>query len=177
MLSKIKITPEHFFRFILLMVVVFIVYSLLSCKVREKIVTQYEYVDTILYIEKTTTKFDTIQLPADSAYIEAYFKCDSAGNALIKELNETKGKFKVKTVYKDNVIKILVSVDSSEIIRQAEKQWLETYTSNQIESNETINKRKSFNWYYYFLSGVVVGITLWELIKRRIKFLIKKFTI
>jgi hypothetical protein len=44
--------------------------------------------DSIVYVEKLVP----VSLPADSAYIEALFECDSTNQVIMKELTETKTK-------------------------------------------------------------------------------------
>ena len=130
---------------------------LFSCKTKQAIITQYVKVDSIVYKETTVTEYDTIITPADSATIKAYFECDSLGNVLIRELNEEKGKLKVRTIFKDNMIEVQVNVDSAEIIRQAEKQFISKYNTDKLEIKEQLTKRQSFNWWEYFIVGLVCG--------------------
>lgn len=144
----------------------FLLLSLFSCKVREKIVTQYEFIDSGFFVEKFTTRFDTIIIPQDSAYIKAWFQCDSSGNALIRQLEEEKGKFKVRTVYRNNTIEVRVNVDSSEIIRRAEQEFLRNYKSISTQTESNVQKKRTFAWYYYFLSGVGFGVIIILIIKQ-----------
>ena len=173
MRREIKIYPYHWIRLIMIALLGFLLLSLFSCKVREKTVTQYEFIDSGFFVEKFTTRFDTIIIPQDSAYIKAWFQCDSSGNALIRQLEEEKGKFKIRTVYRNNTIEVRVNVDSSEIIRRAEKNWVTKYNSS-TSTNQTADiKKKTFDWKYIFIAGLLCGIIIPFLIKRGLQYLKK----
>lgn len=166
MLNKIKIYPIHWLRLILFFLLVFFIVTLFGCKTKEKIVTKYEIIDTMFFVEKYEVKYDTLRLPADSAYIKAYLQCDSAGNVLIRALNEEKGKLKVKTIFRDNTIEVKVNVDSAEIIRRAEQEFLRNYKSISTQNEANVQKRRTFVWYYYFLSGIGFGVIIVLIIKQ-----------
>ena len=166
MRREIKIYPYHWIRLIMIALLGFLLLSLFSCKVREKIVTQYEIIDTMFFVEKYEVKYDTLRIPPDSAYIKAYLQCDSAGNVLIRALNEEKGKIRLKTVFRDNIIEVKVNVDSAEIIRRAEQEFLRNYKSISTQTESNVQKKRTFAWYYYFLSGVGFGVIIILIIKQ-----------
>ena len=165
-MQRIKIYPVHWIRLILFFLLAFLVISLFSCKIKERTVTQYEVIDTMFFVEKITTHYDTIQLPSDSTYIKAYFQCDSAGNVLIRALNEEKGRLRVNTIFKNNTIEVKVNVDSSEIIRQAEREFLKNYKITSTQNESIVKKKRTFAWYYYFLAGVGFGVFIILIIKQ-----------
>lgn len=129
---------------------------------RTKQIATIQKVDSIVYSERLVTKYDTIITPADSASIKAYFECDSLGNVLIRELNEEKGKLKVRTIFKNNTIEILVNVDSAAIIRQAEEQFKSRYDLNKIGTS--VIQKKSCDWFRIFAIGFGVGFSFYFLI-------------
>lgn len=133
---------------------------LFSCKTKQAIITQYVKVDSIVYKESIVTKYDTIITPADSAYIKAYFECDSLGNVLISNLNEEKGNLKIKTIFRDNTIEVRVNVDSAAIIRQAEEQFIKTHNISTTVDNTTVTKKKTFIWWIYYVLGFASCIVI-----------------
>lgn len=145
--------------FKLLFIVLMSIVAILTfgCKTKQTVSTQYVKVDSVVYSEKLITKYDTIVTPADSASIKAYFECDSLGNVLIRQLNEEKGKMKVSTVFKNNTIEVLVSVDSSAIIRQAEERLTAKYNLTKSTNDTTVTKKRTYVWYIPFLTGLMVG--------------------
>jgi hypothetical protein len=133
------------------------VVMMFGCKTKQTVSTQYVKVDSVVYSEKLITKYDTIVTPADSTSIKAYFECDSLGNVLIRQLDEEKGKMKISTVFKNNTIEILVSVDSSAIIRQAEERLTAKYNLTKSTNDTIITKKRTYVWYIPFLAGLLVG--------------------
>jgi len=173
-MQRIKIYPVHWIRLILFFLLAFLIISLFSCKVKKEIVKEYINKDSIVYQEKTVTKFDSIYILADSSYIKAYLQCDSLGNVLIRELHETKGKLKTKVTFENNTIEVLVNVDSAIIIRQAIESYIKETNVNNTQVTTTEKKTRTFVWYYYFIAGIIIGFVLKILIGKAFNYF-KKF--
>lgn len=131
-----------------------------GCRTKQLTTNQSVTKDSIRTIEKIITKFDTIQNPADSAIIKAYLECDSLGNVLIRELSEEKGKMRVKTIFRDNIIEVRVNVDSAAIIRRAIENYKKELTSNNTNSVAAIEKKKPCNWLSWLIWGTGIGVFL-----------------
>jgi hypothetical protein len=84
-----------------------------SCKT-VKPVPFYNYVTDTFIVEHV--RDTTIVVPADSAFIYAWFYCDSARNVLLKELVTISGRtVKPEIVYRDRFLQIKIPVDSQAI--------------------------------------------------------------
>lgn len=109
----------------------------LGCRPIRTTVTSNTDTDTLIIVH------DSIVIhPADSAFINAYFECDSLNRVVMNELEVIKGR-KVKPVveYKDQVLYVYVPVDPEfDTLR-----WIESHTrSNSAINTNTIEQVKVY---------------------------------
>lgn len=134
---------------------------LTSCKIKKEVITVTEVKDSLVYVNEVTTEYDTISIPPDSAWLKAYLKCDSLGNVYIKELSESTGKLRTEVKFVNDTFFYQVSVDSQNIIRQAEKIWKENYSFKQSLLEEKKLKEKRLGFFnIYFFAGLAIGILI-----------------
>jgi hypothetical protein len=144
-----------------------------SCVSKKEIIkTEYITNDSLVYVDKYEKVYDTIVTPADSSYIEAYFECDSNNTLILRQLNESEGKkINIKTIYKDNIIRIEASIDTDSIIRQAEERIRSEYTSvnNKITTDESVTTKNLVIGFWqkiYMLIAFVIGVIVSPIVKK-----------
>jgi len=160
------------------LIVILISIFAISCSTKKSIqIVEKEVVkDSIVYRYEETLVYDTIVTPADSSYIEAYFECDSNNNLILKQLNESEGKqINIKTIYKDNIIRIEASIDSGAIIRQAEKRFLEQYSGTSVEENSQVTTKETKRGinFFHIIIAMIVGFALYKPIMWLVSFILK----
>lgn len=119
----------------------------LGCRPIRTTVTSNTDTDTLIIVH------DSIVVhPADSAFINAYFECDSLNRVVMNELEVIKGR-KVKPVveYKDQVLYVYVPVDPEfDTLR-----WIESHTrSNSAINTNTIEQVKVYPKWLIILAVV-----------------------
>ena len=168
MLKNVKFNIKQV---LLLILVIHLGGFVISCKTSKQIETIYVYKDTTIYSYEHKVSYETINLPGDSTRIKALMECDSNGRILIRQLEEEKGKFKTKVIYKNNVIEVFVSVDSLKIKQQAIEEYKNQMVTNQTSLIENKTTIKSFSWIKIFIWGFVVGILFAVLLYLGLKYL------
>lgn len=84
-----------------------------------------------------------IVIPADSALISAYFKCDSNNHVVMAELEELKGRKVVPVIhFKDNWLTVVAKVDSEAVYLR----WKEQHTSTDKQETFVETKRIYPKW-------------------------------
>lgn len=105
------------------------------CKDAQLIIT---HTDTL-----TIYKDSIIVIPADSAFISAYFECDSNNQVVIAELEELKGRKVVPVIqFKDNWLTVVAKVDSEAVYLR----WKEQHTSTEKQETIVDTKRIYPKW-------------------------------
>lgn len=119
----------------------------LGCRPIRTTVTSNTDTDTLIIVH------DSIVVhPADSAFINAYFECDSLNRVVMNELEVIKGR-KVKPVveYKDQVLYVYVPVEPEfDTLR-----WIESHTRiNSAINTNTIEQVKVYPKWLIILAVV-----------------------
>lgn len=159
---------EHIIQTIVAAVLIaMLVWMLQSCKTPQPIVQE---VTKEVVVEREVR--DTIvTIAPDSAGIKALLECDSAGNVLIKELQEVQGKnvslqAQLKNTNKGTALVIDCKQDSLEkVIAIQEEQIKELNSNKQVETIEVKYIPEVVKWFAgigaFFVVFYLVKIGLW----------------
>lgn len=126
---------------------ILLIFILLSCK------TQREFINTIIERDTTIIFNDSlIVIPADSAFIKAYFECDSNNNVIMSELAMMKGRKVTPLIrYKDNWLTVVAEVDSENVYLT----WKEIHTKGKdTVIKETIKIEKVYPKWLVILATI-----------------------
>ena len=165
-------------RVIVAAICVAIMLAMFGCKTPQPIV-QTEVKEVL--VERTIT--DTIvTIAPDSASIRALLECDSAGNVLIKELEEVQGKnvslaLALKNSSKGKPIGTL-SVDCKqdsleEVIALKDETIKELSNNKQVETVEVKYIPAIVKWLAWIGAGAILLAVLWVVLKVYRKFVLK----
>ena len=165
-------------RVIVAAICVAIMLAMFGCKTPQPIV-QTEVKEVL--VERTIT--DTIvTIAPDSASIRALLECDSAGNVLIKELEEVQGKnvslaLALKNSSKGKPIGTL-SVDCKqdsleEVIALKDETIKELSNNKQVETVEVKYIPAIVKWLAWIGAAAILLVVLWIVLKVHRRFVLK----
>lgn len=99
----------------------------------------------------------TIVIPADSAFITAYFDCDSTNKVVMSELEVLKGRKVIPSVqFRDHYLTVDCKVDSQEIYMN----WKERYTSTEQVITKTIVQKVKPKWLVFLSYAGSIALLL-----------------
>lgn len=102
-------------------------------------------------------------IPADSAFIKAYFKCDSLNNVVMTELSIEKGRKITPVVqFKDRLFSVNIPVDSEKVSIK----WNEIHTkSNIAQTIHTVEQVKVYPKFMIILAAIGALSILFLIVK------------
>ena len=167
---------DHIIRTIVAAILVaMLVWMLQSCKSPQPIV-QTEVKEVIVEREVRDT---IVTIAPDSASIKALLECDSAGNVLIKELQEAQGKnvklqAQLKNTSKGTAIVIDCKQDSLERVIALQNEKISELNNNkQTETVEVKYIPYFVKWLAWVGAGAILLAVLWVVLKVYRKFVLK----
>lgn len=166
---------EHIWQTIGAVVLTLMLLWMVSCKTPQPIV-QTEVKEVVIEREVRDT---IVTIAPDSASIKALLECDSAGNVLIKELEEAQGKnvalqAQLKNTNKGNSIVIDCKQDSLErVIALQNEKIQELNNSKQTETIEVKYIPSFVKWLALVGAGAILLAVLWVVLKVYRKFVLK----
>ena len=150
-------------------------WMLQSCKTPQPIV-QTEVKEVIVEREVRDT---IVTILPDSASIKALLECDSAGNVLIKELQEAQGKnmalqAQLKNTNKGTAIVIDCKQDSLERVIALQNEKISELNNNkQTETIEVKYIPDFVKWLAWVGAGAILLVVLWVVLKVYRRFVLK----
>ena len=169
-------TLENIIRIIVAALLVALLVTILpSCKTPEPIV-QTEVKEVIVEREVRDT---IVTIQPDSASIKALLECDSAGNVLIKELEEVQGKnvslqAQLKNTNKGTAIVIDCKQDSLERVIALQNEKISELNNNKQTETIEVKYIPSFVKWLAWVGAVAILLTvLWVVLKVYRKFVLK----
>lgn len=155
--------------------VAMLVWMLQSCKTPQPIVQE---VTKEVVVEREVR--DTIvTIAPDSASIKALLECDSAGNVLIKELQEEQGRnvalqAQLKNTNKGTAIVIDCKQDSLERVIALQNEKIQELNNNkQTETIEVKYIPDFVKWLAWVGAGAILLAVLWVVLKVYRRFVLK----
>ena len=148
---------------------------MVSCRTHQPIV-QTEVKEVIIEREVRDT---IVTIAPDSASIKALLECDSAGNVLIKELQEAQGKnvklqAQLKNTNKGTAIVIDCKQDSLERVIALQNEKISELNNNkQTETIEVKYIPDFVKWLAWVGAGAILIAVLWVVQKVYKKFVLK----
>ena len=146
-----------------------------SCKTPQPIV-QTEVKEVVIEREVRDT---IVTIAPDSASIKALLECDSAGNVLIKELQEAQGKnvalqAQLKNTNKGTAIVIDCKQDSLERVIALQNEKISELNNNkQTETIEVKYIPDFVKWLAWIGAGAILIAVLWVVLKVYRRFVLK----
>lgn len=146
-----------------------------SCKTPQPIV-QTEVKEVVIEKEARDT---IVTIAPDSASIKALLECDSAGNVLIKELEEAQGKnvalqAQLKNTNKGTAIVIDCKQDSLERVIALQNEKIQELNNNkQTETIEVKYIPDFIKWLAWVGAGAILLAVLWVVLKVYRRFVLK----
>ena len=166
---------EHIWQTIGAVVLTLMLLWMVSCKTPQPIV-QTEVKEVVIEREVRDT---IVTIQPDSASIKALLECDSAGNVLIKELQEAQGKnvklqAQLKNTSKGTAIVIDCKQDSLERVIALQNEKISELNNNkQTETIEVKYIPDFVKWLAWVGAGAILLAVLWVVLKVYRKFVLK----
>jgi hypothetical protein len=157
------------------LLVALLVTILPSCKTPQPIV-QTEVKEVVVEREVRDT---IVTIAPDSASIKALLECDSAGNVLIKELQEAQGKnvalqAQLKNTNKGTAIVIDCKQDSLERVIALQNEKISELNNNKQTETIEVKYIPSFvKWLAWIGAGAILLAVLWVVLKVYRRFVLK----
>lgn len=157
------------------MCVAMLVWMLQACKAPQPIV-QTEVKEVVIEREVRDT---IVTIAPDSASIKALLECDSAGNVLIKELQEEQGRnvalqAQLKNTNKGTAIVIDCKQDSLERVIALQNEKIQELNNNkQTETIEVKYIPDFVKWLAWVGAGAILLAVLWVVLKVYRKLVLK----
>ena len=148
---------------------------LASCKTQQPIV-QAEVKEVVIEREVRDT---IVTIQPDSASIKALLECDSAGNVLIKELQEEQGKnvalqAQLKQTNKGTALVIDCKADSLQVLVDKYREELSQVSDNkQVETIEVKYIPSFVKWLAWIGAASILLALLWVVLKVYKRFILK----
>ena len=166
---------EHIWQVIGTVILTAMLVWMVSCRAPQPIV-QTEVREVVVEREVRDT---IVTILPDSASIKALLECDSAGNVLIKELQEVQGKnvslqAQLKNTNKGTALVIDCKQDSLEkVIARQEEQIKELNNNKQVETIEVKYIPSFVKWLAWVGAGAILLAVLWVVLKVYRRFVLK----
>lgn len=167
---------EHIIQTIVAAVLVaMLVWMLQGCRTPQPIV-QTEVREVVVEREVRDT---IVTILPDSASIKALLECDSAGNVLIKELEEAQGKnvalqAQLKNTNKGTAIVIDCKQDSLERVIALQNEKISELSNNKQTETIEVKYIPSFvKWLAWIGAGAILLAVLWVVLKVYRRFVLK----
>ena len=167
---------DHIIRTIVAAIcVIMLVWMLQGCKTPQPIV-QTEVKEVVVEREVRDT---IVTIAPDSASIKALLECDSAGNVLIKELQEAQGKnvslqAQLQNTNKGTAIVIDCKQDSLERVIALQNEKISELNNNKQTETIEVKYIPSFvKWLAWIGAGAILLAVLWVVLKVYRKFVLK----
>lgn len=160
---------------LLILACIILAWMMTACKTPQPIV-QTEVKQVIVEREVRDT---IVTIAPDSASIKALLECDSAGNVLIKELQEAQGKnvalqAQLKNTNKGTSIMIDCKQDSLERVIQLQNEKISELNNNKQTETIEVKYIPSFvKWLAWVGAGAILLAVLWVVLKVYRKFVLK----
>lgn len=151
------------------------VWMLQSCRTPQPIV-QTEVKEVVVEREVRDT---IVTIAPDSASIKALLECDSAGNVLVKELQEAQGKnvalqAKLKQTNKGTALVVDCKTDSLERVIALQNEKISELNNNKQTETIEVKYIPSFvKWLAWVGAGAILLVVLWVVLKVYRKFVLK----
>jgi hypothetical protein len=152
-----------------------LVWMLQGCRTPQPIV-QTEVKEVVVEREVRDT---IVTIAPDSASIKALLECDSAGNVLIKELEEAQGKnvalqAQLKNTNKGTAIVIDCKQDSLERVIALQNEKISELKNNKQTETIEVKYIPSFvKWLAWVGAGAILLVVLWVVLKVYRRFVLK----
>ena len=156
-------------------IVAVLIGALSSCRTPQPIV-QTEVKEVVVEREVRDT---IVTIAPDSASIKALLECDSAGNVLVKELQETQGKnvalqAKLKQTNKGTALVVDCKTDSLERVIALQNEKISELNNNMQTETIEVKYIPSFvKWLAWIGAGAILLVVLWVVLKVYKKFVLK----
>lgn len=160
---------------LLILVCIILAWLITACKTPQPIV-QTEVKEVVIEREVRDT---IVTILPDSASIKALLECDSAGNVLIKELQEAQGKnvklqAQLKNTNKGTAIVIDCKQDSLERVIALQNEKIQELNNNkQTETIEVKYIPDFVKWLAWVGAGAILIAVLWVVLKVYRRFVLK----
>ena len=155
--------------------VAMLVWMLQSCKTPQPVV-QTEVKEVVIEREVRDT---IVTIAPDSASIKALLECDSAGNVLVKELQEAQGKnvalqAELKQTNKGTALVVDCKTDSLERVIALQNEKISELKNNKQTETIEVKYIPSFvKWLAWVGAGAILLMVLWVVLKVYRKFVLK----
>jgi hypothetical protein len=166
---------EHIWQVIGTVILTAMLVWMVSCRTPQPIV-QTEVKEVIVEREVRDT---IVTIAPDSASIKALLECDSAGNVLIKELEEAQGKnvvlqAQLKNTNKGTAIVIDCKQDSLERVIALQNEKISELNNNKQTETIEVKYIPSFvKWLAWVGAGAILLAVLWVVLKVYRRFVLK----
>lgn len=166
---------EHIWQVIGTVILTAMLVWMVSCRTPQPIV-QTEVKEVVIEREVRDT---IVAIAPDSASIKALLECDSAGNVLIKELQEAQGKnvalqAQLKNTNKGTSIVIDCKQDSLERVIALQNEKISELNNNKQTETIEVKYIPSFvKWLAWIGAGAILLAVLWVVLKVYRKFILK----
>ena len=160
---------------LLILACIILAWLMTACSTTQPIV-QTEVKEVIVEREVRDT---IVTIAPDSASIKALLECDSAGNVLIKELEEAQGKnvalqAQLKNTNKGTSIVIDCKQDSLERVIALQNEKISELNNNKQTETIEVKYIPSFvKWLAWIGAGAILLVVLWVVLKVYRKFVLK----
>lgn len=160
---------------LLILACVILAWLMTACKTPQPIV-QTEVKEVIVEREVRDT---IVTIAPDSASIKALLECDSAGNVLIKELEEAQGKnvalqAQLRNTNKGAAIMIDCKQDSLERVIALQNEKIQELNNNKQTETIEVKYIPSFvKWLAWIGAGAILLVVLWVVLKVYRRFVLK----
>ena len=160
---------------LLILACIILAWLMTACKTPQPIV-QTEVKEVIVEREVRDT---IVRIAPDSASIKALLECDSAGNVLIKKLEEAQGKnvalqAQLKNTYKGTAIVIDCKQDSLERVIALQNEKIQELNNNKQTETIEVKYIPSFvKWLACVGAGAILLALLWVVLKVYRRFVLK----
>jgi hypothetical protein len=160
---------------LLILACIVLAWLMTACKTPQPIV-QTEVKEIVIEREVRDT---IVTIAPDSASIKALLECDSAGNVLIKELQEAQGKnvalqAQLKNTNKGTAIVIDCKQDSLERVIALQNEKIQELNNNKQTETIEVKYIPSFvKWLAWVGAGAILLAVLWVVLKVYRRFILK----
>jgi hypothetical protein len=151
------------------------VWMLQGCKSPQPIV-QTEVKEVVVEREVRDT---IVTIAPDSASIKALLECDSAGNVLIRELQEAQGKnvklqLSLEQASGNGVVTVECKQDSLERVIALQNEKIQELSNNkQVETVEVKYIPDVVKWFAWIGAGAILLLLIWVVLKVYKRFVLK----
>ena len=160
---------------LLILACIILAWLITACKTPQPIV-QTEVKEVVIEREVRDT---IVTIAPDSASIKALLECDSAGNVLIKELQEEQGKnvalqAELKQTNKGTAMVVDCKTDSLERVIALQNEKISELSNNKQTETIEVKYIPSFvKWLAWIGAGAILLAALWVVLKVYRRFVLK----